>query len=68
MNYWKARNHFHYAGKYKGSAQNICNLKFNVPDEIPVVFHNGSSQDWHFIIKELEKTFEEQFECLGENK
>ena len=28
---------------YKVSAQNICNLKFNVPDEIPVVFHNGSS-------------------------
>ena len=28
---------------YKVSAQNICNLKFNVPNEVPVVFHNGSS-------------------------
>ena len=33
-------------------------------NEIPVVFHNGSN---HFIIKELTKEFEGQFECLGEN-
>ena len=35
-----------------------------MPNEIPVVFHNGSN---HFIIKELAKEFEGQFECLGEN-
>ena len=29
------------------------NLKFNVPNEIPVVFHNGSNYDYHFIVKEL---------------
>ena len=45
----------------------LCNLKFNVPNEIPVVFHNGSNYDYHFIIKELENEFEEQFECIGEN-
>ena len=32
-------------------AHSICNLKFNVPDEIPVVFHNGSNNDDQFIIK-----------------
>ena len=45
----------------------ICNLRFNVPNEIPVVFHNGSNYDYHFIIKELRNEFEGQFDCLGEN-
>ena len=38
-----------------------------MPNETPVVFHNGSSYDYHFIIKELANEFEGQFECLGEN-
>ena len=37
-------------------------------NEIPVVFQNSSDYDYHFIIIELENAFEEQFECLGENK
>ena len=32
-----------------------------------VVFHNGSTYDYHFIIKKLAKEFEGEFECLGEN-
>ena len=39
-----------------------------MPNEIHVVFHNGSNCDYHFIIKELANEFEGQFECLGENK
>ena len=38
-----------------------------LPKEIPVVFRNGSTYDYHFIIKELVKEFEGNFECLGEN-
>ena len=30
-------------------------------------FHNGSTYDYHFIIGELAKEFDGQFECLGEN-
>ena len=67
-NYQKVRDHYHYTGKYRGVAHSICNLKFNVPNEIPVVFHNGSNYDYHFTIKKLANEFEEQFEYLGENK
>ena len=37
-----------------------------MPNEIPVVFDNGSNHDYHLIIKELANEFEGQFECLGE--
>ena len=39
----KVRDHCHYTGKYRGTAHNICNLRYKVPKEIPVVFHNGST-------------------------
>ena len=64
---YKVRDHSHYTGKYRGAAHNICNLRYKVPKEIPVVFHNGSTYDYHFIIKELVKEFEGNFDCLGEN-
>ena len=64
---YKVRDHCHYTGKYRGAAHNICNLRYKVPKEIPVVFHNGSIYDNHFIINELVKEFEGNFECLGEN-
>ena len=53
--------------KYRRAAHNICNLRYKTPKEILAVFHNGSTYDYHFIIKELAKEFEGQFECLGEN-
>ena len=42
-------------------------LRYKIPKEIHVVFHNGSTYDYHVIIKELAEEFEGQFECLGEN-
>ena len=59
--------HYHYIEKYRGAAHNICNLRYKIPKEIPVVFHNGSAYDHHFIIKQLAEEFEGQFECFGEN-
>ena len=64
---YKIRDHCHYTGKYRGAAHNICNLRYKIPKEIPVVFHNGSTYDYHFIIKEFVKEFEGNFECLGKN-
>ena len=63
----KVKGRCHYTGKYRGAAHNICNLRYRILKEIPVVFHNGSTYDYHFIIKELVKEFERDFECLGEN-
>ena len=65
--HYKVSDHCHYTGKYTGAAHNICNLRYKIPKEIPVVFHNGSTYDYHFIIKELVKEFDGNFECLGEN-
>ena len=65
--YHKVRNHCHYTGKYRGAAHDICNLRYKTAKEIPVVFHNGSMYDYHFIMKELAEEFEGQFEFLGEN-
>ena len=64
---YKVRDHCHYTGKYRGAAHNICNLRYKVPKEIPIVFHNGTIYDCHFKMKELVKEVEGNFECLGEN-
>ena len=63
----KIRDHCHFTDKYRGAAHNTCNLRYKVPKNIPVIFHNGSTYDYHFIIKELACEFEGNFECLGEN-
>ena len=44
-----------------------CNLNYRIPTEIPVVFHNGSTYDYHVIIRQLGREFKDNFDCLGEN-
>ena len=63
----KVRDHCHFTGKYRGAAHNTCNLRYKIPKNIPIIFHNGSTYDYQFIIKELASEFEGNFECLGEN-
>ena len=69
LNYTKkVRDHCHFTGKFRGAAHSICNLRYKVPQEIPVKIHNGSKYDYHFIIKELAEEFRgEEYECLGKN-
>ena len=45
----------------------MCNLKFSVPKEISIVFHNGCNYDYRFIIKELAEEFKIQFTYLGKD-
>ena len=51
--------------KYKKAAyviQSIAYLK-----KIPLVFHNGSNYDYHFIIKKSAEESKKQLTCLGKN-
>ena len=63
----KVRDHCHYTGKYRGAAHSKCILNYKIVKEIPVLFHNGSVYDYHFIIKYLAREFKGNSECLGEN-
>ena len=62
--YRKVRDHCHYTEKYRGAAHNV---RYKISKEIPIVFHNVFTYDYHFVIKEPSKKIESQFECLGEN-
>ena len=63
----KVRNHYHYTGKYRAAAHSNYNLNYKIPKEIPVVFHNWSTYDYHFIIKQLGRKFKGNCDCLGKN-
>ena len=63
----KVKDYCYFTGKYRGAAHSKFNLKHKIPKNIPIIFHNGSKYDYHFIIRELASEFEGNFECLGEN-
>ena len=63
----KVRDHCHDTGKFRGAAHSTCNLRYNLPKKIPIIVHNRSTYDDHFIFKQLSEEFEGQFKCLGEN-
>ena len=65
--YHKVRDHCHYTGKHRGAVHKNCNLRYKIPKEIPVLLHNGSTYDYHFIIKQLAREFKGNFECIGGN-
>ena len=65
----KVRDHCHYTGLYRGAAHNNCNLKYRIPDHIPIVFHNLSGYDAHLFIKELGRRFNKNdIGVIAENK
>ena len=49
----KLKEHCHYTGIYQGAVHSMYNLKYSIPKEIFLLFHNGS--------------FEREFNFLGEN-
>ena len=65
--YHKVRHHCNYTGDFRGAAHSICNLRYKIQQEIPVLLHNGSIYDYHFIIRELAKQFKGNMECIREN-
>ena len=51
----RVRDHCHYTGLYRGAAHSSCNLKYKIPNYIPVIFHNLAGYDAHLFIRELAK-------------
>ena len=51
--YQKVRDHCHYTGKFRGATHSICNLRYKTPKEITIIFHNGSTYDYHSMINKL---------------
>ena len=62
----KIKDHCHYAGKFIGATHSICNLKYKVPKEIPVIIHN-TSYDTHFMLNQLAIEFKGELNCIGDN-
>ena len=57
-----------YTRKFRGAAYSICNLRYKTPKELPVVFPNGSTFDYHLVINQVPKKLDGQLECSEENK
>ena len=62
----KVKDHCHYTGKFRGAAHSICNLRYKVPNNIPIIIHNAS-YDTHFIINQLAQKFKGELDYIGEN-
>ena len=63
----QVKDHCHYTGEYGGIVHSICNFKYSAPSKLPIVFHNGSNYDYHFIRKELAEEFKKTITCLGKD-
>ena len=66
LNKRKIKDFCYYSGDYRGLAHIKCSSMYQEELEIPIVFHNGSGYDYHFIIKELAKEVD-GLECIGDN-
>ncbi|XP_018393385.1 PREDICTED: uncharacterized protein LOC108772363 [Cyphomyrmex costatus] len=60
----RARDHCHLTGRYRGPAHSNCNLNYKDLRCIPVVFHNLSGYDAHFIIKEIATAYNGNIDLL----
>ena len=63
----KVKDHCHFTGRYRGAAHNSCNLKYRIPNFIPVVFHNLSGYDSHLFIKHLGLS-DGNIDCIPNNE
>ena len=67
IKYGKVRDHCRYTGKYRGAALIICNSKYSLFKENPIVFQICYKYDYHFVIKKVVEEYEGQFTCSEEN-
>ena len=54
----RVRDHEHRNGSFNAASHNACNLNYQESFNIPVVFHNLTNYDAHFIIKQVANEIE----------
>ena len=61
------RDHDHLTGNFRGAAHSQCNLQYQLPKFVPVIFHNFSGYDSHLFIKQLGKSIG-NINCIPNNE
>ena len=63
------KDHCHITGRYRGAAQNACNLKMRIKpqkDQIPVVFHNLRGYGAHHLMQAISQ-LQKEVKCVANN-
>ena len=60
----RVRDHCHLTGRFRGPAHSECNLNYKNSFCIPIVFHNLSGYNSHFIIEEIATAFDGSVDAL----
>lgn len=63
----RVRDHSHLTGQYRLSAHAACNLNYKESKTIPIVFHNLTHYDSHFLIRELANVCEGSITAIALN-
>lgn len=64
----RVHDHCHLTGRYRGPAHNNCNLNYQDSRVIPIVMHNLSGYDSHFIIRPLLQVYGGNVNIIPTNK
>lgn len=61
------RDHCHFTGQFRAAAHQDCNLQYRDYRTVPVVFHNLTHYDSHFIIEKIATGFDGDVKIIAIN-